>query len=273
MNELDATHVKADGRKADYTRLRSHLDRYTARNTYDYFIHKDLGGFLRRELDFYVKNEVMHLDDIEHETAPRVEEWLSKIKVIRAIAHKIIDFLAQLEGFQKKLWLKKKFVVETSYCVTVQSIPSAFDAEIVANRAQHDEWVDLHGIDELAGDLARAGYSDPLTTEFLRAHSTLMVDTRHFSSDFTERLLEALGTGGSLDEMTDGVLFHSENFQALRLMERRYRGRVDCVYIDPPFNAPNSEIAYKNNYKHSSFLSLIESRLELGSSPQRVGRG
>ena len=114
MNELAVTHVKADGIEADYSRLRSHLNRYTARNTYDYFIHKDLGGFLRRELDFYVKNEVMHLDDIEYESAPRVEEWLSKIKVIRAVAHKIIDFLGQLEGFQKKLWLKKKFVVETS---------------------------------------------------------------------------------------------------------------------------------------------------------------
>ena len=55
----------------------------------------------------------MHLDDVENETAPRVEQYLSKIKVIRRIAGKIIDFLAQLEDFQKKLWLKKKFVVET----------------------------------------------------------------------------------------------------------------------------------------------------------------
>ena len=94
-------------------------DRYTARNTFDYFIHKDLGGFLRRELDFYIKNEVMHLDDVENETAPRVEQYLSKIKVIRRIAGKIIDFLAQLEDFQKKLWLKKKFVVETQYCITL----------------------------------------------------------------------------------------------------------------------------------------------------------
>ena len=168
MKELAVTHVKADGIQADYSRLRSHLDRYTARNTYDYFIHKDLGGFLRRELDFYVKNEVMRLDDIEHESAPRVEEWLSKIKVIRTIAHKIINFLAQLEGFQKKLWLKKKFVVETSYCVAVQSIPKAFHAEIVANRAQHDEWVDLHGIDGFGGDLASPAYSNPLTAAFLR---------------------------------------------------------------------------------------------------------
>ena len=102
MKELAVTHVKADGIQADYSRLRSHLDRYTARNTYDYFIHKDLGGFLRRELDFYVKNEVMRLDDIEHESAPRVEEWVSKIKVIRAIAHKIIDFLAPAGGIPEE---------------------------------------------------------------------------------------------------------------------------------------------------------------------------
>ena len=262
MKELAVTHVKADGIQADYSRLRSHLDRYTARNTYDYFIHKDLGGFLRRELDFYVKNEVMRLDDIEHESAPRVEEWLSKIKVIRAIAHKIINFLAQLEGFQKKLWLKKKFVVETSYCVAVQSIPKAFHAEIVANRAQHDEWVDLHGIDGFGGDLASPAYSNPLTAAFLEAHPTLMVDTRHFGEDFTEQLLEALGTAGDLDELTDGVLFHSENAQALALTQRRYRERIDALYTDPPYNTDATAIDYKNGYRNSSWLALVAERLQ-----------
>ena len=116
-----------------------HLNRYTARNTFDYFIHKDLDGFLRRELDFYIKNEVMHLDDVENETAPRVEQYLSKIKVMRRIGAKIIDFLAQLEGFQKKLWLKKKFVVETSWCIRLGCIPEEFHAEIAANDAQREE--------------------------------------------------------------------------------------------------------------------------------------
>ena len=88
--ELARPHVTVSSEKADYTRLEAHLRRYTARNTFDYFIHKDLGGFLRRELDFYIKNEVMHLDDVENETAPRVEQYLSKIKVIRRIAGKII---------------------------------------------------------------------------------------------------------------------------------------------------------------------------------------
>ena len=106
--ELAKPHVNLNGEVPGHSRLEGHLKRYTVRNTFDYFIHKDLGGFLRRELDFYVKNEVMHLDDIESDTAPRVEQYLSKIKVIRRIAGKVIDFLAQLEDFQKKLWLKKQ---------------------------------------------------------------------------------------------------------------------------------------------------------------------
>ena len=68
--ELGKPHVVSSGERAEYTRLEAHLRRYTARNTFDYFIHKDLGTFLRRELDFYIKNEVMHLDDVENETAP-----------------------------------------------------------------------------------------------------------------------------------------------------------------------------------------------------------
>jgi adenine-specific DNA-methyltransferase len=260
IRPLGAKHVRADGTASESTRLRVHLDRYTARNTFDHFIHKDLGRFLRRELDFYIKNEVMHLDDVENESAPRVEQYLSKIKVIRRIAGKIIDFLAQLEDFQKKLWLKKKFVVETSWCIRVGCIPESFYAEIAANEAQREEWVKLYAIDEIQGDLTTPAYSKPLTPAFLKAHPTLVVDTRHFDAAFTARLLEALG---DVDEQTDGVLFHSDNFQALSLMQARYRERVNCIYIDPPYNTGDSEIPYKNTYLHSSWLALMAGRLRI----------
>ena len=92
------------------TLLAKYLMQYIDKNTMDYFIHKDLGGFLRRELDFYIKNEIMRLDDIESADASRVELYLEKIKVLRKIAHHLIDFLAQLEEFQKKLWLKKNLI-------------------------------------------------------------------------------------------------------------------------------------------------------------------
>jgi len=45
--------------------LEHHLRQYTRRNTSDFFIHKDLKGFLQRELDFYLKNEVLNIDELE----------------------------------------------------------------------------------------------------------------------------------------------------------------------------------------------------------------
>jgi adenine-specific DNA-methyltransferase len=259
ITALSAKHVRTDGTKSENTRLRVHLDRYTARNTFDYFIHKDLGTFLRRELDFFIKNEVMHLDDVENETAPRVEQYLSKIKVIRQIAGKIIAFLAQLEDFQKKLWLKKKFVVETQWCITVGCIPEAFYAEIAANGAQHEEWIKLFAINEIKGDLMAPGYSKKLKPEFLKAHPTLVVDTRHFDASFTERLLDVIG---EVDEQTDGLLLHSENGQALSLMRARYQGQIECVHIDPPYNTQTSGFLYRNNYQHSSWLAMMAERLD-----------
>ena len=258
--ELGKLHIIASGEYADYSRLEAHLKRYTARNFFDYFIHKNLRMFLRQELDFYIKNEVMHLDDVESESAPRVQQYLSKIKIIRKIAIKIIDFLSQLEDFQKKLWLKKKFVVETQYCIIVGIIPEGFHTEIAANEAQREEWVRNLAIHKIKGDLTTPGYSAKLDPEFLKGHPTLMVDTRHFEMNFAARLLEAIGNVG---EQMDGVLFHGENFQALSLMQAQHRGQVKCIYIDPPYNAKTSEILYKNSYKHASWMSLLNDRTQL----------
>ena len=265
ISELGRPHFLANGEQAAYSRLEAHLRRYTARNTFDYFIHKDLRTFLRRELDFYIKNEIMHLDDVENETAPRVEQYLSKIKVVRRIAGKIIAFLAQLEDFQKRLWLKKKFVVETQYCITIGCIPKTFYGEIAANEAQREEWVSLFAIDQIEGDLTTPGYSKDLTAEFLKAHPTLVVDTRHFDRHITARLLEAVG---DVEEQTDGVLLNGENLQSLSLMRARYHQQLQCIYIDPPYNTEldraQGNFVYKDDYPHSTWAALMFDRLVAG---------
>lgn len=240
------------------TVLEKHLTQYTARNTFDYFIHKDLGGFLRRELDFYIKNEVMHLDDIEHESVPKVEQYLSQIKVIRSIAHKIIQFLEQLENFQKKLWLKKKFVIETNYCITLDRVPEELYPEIAANDAQREEWVRLFAIDEIKKDLHSPGYSKPLKVEFLKSNPQLPLDTRFFSPAFVWKLLASI-ENQSL-QLT-GLLVHSENFHALRLLTPTLRERLRCIYIDPPYNTGSDDFIYKDSYQHSSWLAMIHDRV------------
>lgn len=247
------------------TLLHKHLLDYTTRNTFDYFIHKDLGGFLTRELDFYIKNEVLFIDDLNTRDEQEFLKQLSKIKAIKKIGEKVITFLAQLENFQKKLWLKKKMVIECNYCITLDRVPEVLYSEIATNQKQIDEWVRLFAIDEIktvnSSDIFSTdtiGFSNPLTIDFLKQNQFLLLDTVFFDDSFKWKLIASID---DFDEKCDGLLINSENFQAISLLENRYKKSLACVYIDPPYNAQSSEILYKNTFKHSSWLSLMHNRV------------
>ena len=239
------------------TLLEKHLTDYTAKNSFDYFIHKDLGGFLSRELDFYIKNEVLHIDDLDPQ---HINSQLSIVKAIKQVGQKIIQMLAQLENFQKKLWLKKKFVVQSDYCITLDRVPENLYPEIIANEAQRKEWVRLFAIDEIQGDMMTEAYSEPLTIEFLKQNKFLVLDTAFFGAKFKHQLVKSME---NIDEQTNGLLINSENFQALQLLQEKFARRAKCAYIDPPYNAKSSEIMYKNTFKHASWLSLMENRINV----------
>lgn len=247
------------------TLLQKHLNDYVARNTFDYFIHKDLGGFLSRELDFYIKNEILVIDDINARTPDEFLKHLTVIKAIKGVGMKLITFLASLENYQKRLWLKKKFVVESNYCITLDRVPERFYAEIAANDAQREEWVHLFAIDEITSQATnglfeegKSGYSVPLTVEFLKENPFLVLDTKFFPAEFKNALLASID---HIDEQCDGLLINSENFQALGLLQGKYKEQIQCIYVDPPYNTSASEIAYKNSYKHSSWMTLLNDRL------------
>lgn len=242
-------------KEKDRILLTKYINQYTARNTMDYFIHKNLGAFLKRELDFYIKNEVMRLDDIENAEVPKVDDYLAKLRVLRQIATKLIDFMAQLEDFQKKLWLKKKFIVETNYCITLDRVPEELYPQVIANDAQRLEWIKLFAIDEIEGDTVTPAYSKPLTVKFLNANDKLVLDTRFFDETFKAKMLSSIE---DFDDQCDGLLIHSENFQALNLLQERYREQIKCIYIDPPYNTGGDGFIYKDSYQDSSWLSLLQ---------------
>lgn len=228
------------------TILRKHLSTYTQKNTADYFIHKDLGKFLRHELDFYIKNEVMQLDDVvSTDQFIQIERQLSIIKCLRQIGLEIISFLASLEDFQKKLWLKKKFVVSAEYCITLDRVDESLYAEIADNTAQWQQWEDLG----FKGKEAGWG-----TVDYLKQHQALMVDTSLFGLEFKAKLLQKID---DLDAQTDGLIINSDNFQALSLLKSKYQEEIKCIYIDPPYNTGADGFLYKDNLLHSSWCSMI----------------
>ena len=256
---LDLSRREPTEKNPNRTLLEKCLTSYTTKNSADYFIHKDLGGFLRHELDFYIKNEVMHLDDVQAaDKFADIEKSLRLIQTLRAISLDLITFLAQLEDFQKRLWLKKKFVVATNYCVTLDHVPQDLYRTIAGNQKQWEQWDALGMLDGEIADLFNQAMHDRVA--YLEAHQYLMADTELFDSAFKHSLLAAIE---NLDGSLDGLLVCGDNFQALRILQDRYREKVTTIYIDPPYNTDASAICYKNGYKSSSWASLMHDRIQI----------
>jgi adenine-specific DNA-methyltransferase len=118
-----------------------HISRFTAKNTKDYFIHKNLKKFLSDQLDYFIKADVLDIETLEKERF--LDKHITRAKVVHEIGEDIIDFLSQIEDFQKKLWEKKKFVLKTEYVITTDHVPEEFYDEIWENKEQREEWEEL----------------------------------------------------------------------------------------------------------------------------------
>lgn len=232
----------------DGERLAHHVRRYARKHRIDYFVHPQLGAFLKAELDWYLKNEFL---DVKAFTSPEgITDKLIKFHALRKIGGLIIDFLDQVETFQTALFEKRRFVLRTDWLAPVRLLAPALWSEILKNPAQMAAWRDLFGL------------KGRITQETIEAHPTLVVDTRHFDDDFKWRLLACYP---DIDEALDGVLVHAENYGALRTLEHRYGGRVKCIYIDPPYNTGSDDFLYKDDFsRHSTWLAMMEERLCLG---------
>jgi tetratricopeptide (TPR) repeat protein len=246
-----------------------HLNRWAVKNESDFFIHKDLRRFLSGELDYFLKSVVLNLDNLLAAGEQRAEPNFRLLDAVKRLGTEIIDFVSQLEDFQKALFEKKKFVLETSWCLTLDRIPSSVKEEvyaaILANDRQWKEWETLYKISKWPADLATIA---PRTREFLDANPCLMLDTGLKTIDglptYNSALVEQiLGGIEDLGEQTDGLITHSENFQALNLLAARYLGAVQGVYIDPPYNTDAEPICYKNGLRSSSWVAMLRQSLSI----------
>ncbi len=243
------------------TVLSEHISRYVKRNTSDYFIHKNLKLFLLNELDFYIKNELLDLQEslsinIDFLTAKKL-----KIKVFRNISNKIIDFLSQIEGFELSLFEKRKFIISSDYLMTINSIKPEFLEIISKNEKQVESWKKLYKLDiTTRGTLYDTNGKKVLDTEFLKANPHLVIDTKLFERNFKDELVASFDP---IEDQTNALIVKSENFQALNLLFKRYENKVKCIYIDPPYNTGEDGFVYKDDYQDSSWLSLMSDRIAL----------
>lgn len=94
------------------------------------------------------------------------------------------------------------------------------------------------------------------------------------TAEFGEPIYPYLQFIDSISNAPDSDLWHTlieaENYHALQLLEYLYAEKVDCIYIDPPYNTGARDWKYNNdyvdssdNYRHSKWLSMMEKRLKL----------
>ena len=84
------------------------------------------------------------------------------------------------------------------------------------------------------------------------------------------RLLETVSHHGSSGNghcrprsNTDNLLIHGDNLEALKALLPFYRGRIKCIFIDPPYNTQSAFEHYDDKLEHSQWLSMMLPRLEL----------
>jgi len=94
------------------------------------------------------------------------------------------------------------------------------------------------------------------------------------TAEFGEPIYPYLQFVDSISNAPDSDLWHTlieaDNYHALQLLEYLYAGKVDCIYIDPPYNTGAKDWKYNNDYvdssdsyRHSKWLSMMEKRLKL----------
>lgn len=240
----------------DKALLQRHALRYAKGQSTDFFVHPQLGPFLRDELDHYLQTEFVNLWHLPDEALARER---GKLAICRDIGRAIIEVLAALEDLQAALFEKRKFVMQAHYLVQCSWLATLGDAgaALVQRAAEHPaqvaQWRQWLG--EAAGSAASGA-------ELLARCPHLPLDSALFDEAFQWEVLAAVP---DLQAATGGVLVHGDNYAALRTLQAQWRAAVKCIYIDPPYNTGNDGFLYKDDFtRHSAWASMMWERARAG---------
>lgn len=232
---------------------------YKKQNEIDFFIHKDALGFLKEQFDLWMFSYLYKDSEFQEWSAFAIK----RLQMVKNLAYELIEFIAKFENELKAIWLKPKFAKNTQYVFSIDTILSkAQNANTLlasifedANfHTQITEWKELNLVDE---DFSK---KDILQNE---KYKFLPIDTKHLSKENKFALLNAFE---NLETLLNGELIKSDNFQALNTLMPKYQGKIDLIYIDPPYNTGNDDFIYADKFNHASWLSMMNNRLELSKN-------
>lgn len=174
---------------------------------------------------------------------------------------------ARLEEEIERISKNKKFglVFEEHIpeCTPLYGIGVKPGSSVARKTGQINEVFTVVGMD---GDNARCYSKVTGETEMINISELVLV------AQFGEPIFPMLQPIDAIQNAPDSSLWHTlieaDNYHALQLLEYLYTGKVDCIYIDPPYNTRAKDWKYNNDYvdptdsfKHSKWLSMMKKRL------------
>ena len=240
----------------DRALLEKHAHRYVKGQSTDFFVHPQLGAFLRDELEHYLRAEFLNLWDLP---AAALGRERGKLAICREVGQRIITVLAALEDVQAALFEKRKFVLEAHYLVQCSWLQGRGEAgaALVVQAASHGPQVARWRV-----WLGEADDSSSSGAALLARCPHLPLDTALFDDGFRWAVLACID---DLQAVLGGVLVHGDNYAALRTLEAQWRSAVKCIYIDPPYNTGNDGFLYKDDFtRHSAWMSMMLNRVYAG---------
>ncbi len=124
-----------------------------------------------------------------------------------------------------------------------------------------------------SGDDRTADLIDATPTDAEPETATRRIDDLVVVAEFRDPIYPGLRSTGRVERGGDKpfhTVINGENYHALEALLFAYEGRVDCIYIDPPYNTRDKDWKYNNDYvdrddayRHSKWLAMMERRLKL----------
>ena len=249
--------LKKAGIRVSEEQLQNAFRIFEKQSEVDYFINKNAREFLKEQFKLWLYQYLV--DGTEDWPKGRIDQ----LNILRNIAYKLIDLVAQFEEELVKIWNKPKFVINSNYVITLDRIAKHGEKglEVIRKILNHPnlqeqirEWKELGIVDD-SFRVEEVLEEDGLSEKY----QFLPIDTAYFK----DLELEIIGLFDNLDQALDGWLIKSENYQALNTILNKFAGKIKVIYIDPPYNTGSDEFLYEDKHHHSSWLTMMENRLSL----------
>lgn len=126
----------------------------------------------------------------------------------------------------------------------------------------------IYIVKEIDGETATC--MDKITLEIEAIPLSEIVSVAQFGEPIFPSLEPIDKVLNAADDNLWHTIIEADNYHALQLLEYLYEGKVDCIYIDPPYNTGARDWKYNNDYvdsndayRHSKWLSMMKKRLKL----------